>query len=132
MCSVQLSINFANEKLQQFFLTCVFKEEEALHVKEGVPWKDIEFQDNAGCIAMLEKPPSATPQTCAADPVCAHFVESVCARTIRADGIFRLLDSQCKTPNATESTFCKELNRVHTKADFLVPTRKHRMRCACF
>jgi len=97
----QLCINFANEKLQQFFLTCVFKEEEALHVKEGVPWKDIEFQDNAGCIAMLEKPPN---------------------------GVVRLLDSQCKTPNATESTFCKELNRVHAKADFLVPTRKHRMR----
>lgn len=57
----QLCINFANEKLQQFFLMCVFKEEEALHIKEGVPWKDIEFQDNAGCIMMLEKPPSALP-----------------------------------------------------------------------
>ncbi len=51
------------------------------------------------------------------------------AGTFCADGVFRLLDSQCKTPNATESTFCKELNRVHAKADFLVPTRKHRMRC---
>ena len=97
----QLCINFANEKLQQFFLTCVFKEEEALHIKETVPWKDIEFQDNAGCILMMEKPPN---------------------------GVFRLLDSQCKTPNASEMTFCKEVNRVHAKADFLVPTRKHKMR----
>eukprot|EP00325_Prymnesiales_sp_UTEX-LB-985_P020714 CAMPEP_0174733188 /NCGR_PEP_ID=MMETSP1094-20130205/60818_1 /TAXON_ID=156173 /ORGANISM="Chrysochromulina brevifilum, Strain UTEX LB 985" /LENGTH=1727 /DNA_ID=CAMNT_0015935811 /DNA_START=13 /DNA_END=5196 /DNA_ORIENTATION=+ len=97
----QLCINFANEKLQQFFLTCVFKEEEALHLKETVPWANIEFQDNAGCITMLEKPPN---------------------------GILRLLDSQCKTPNASESTFCKEINRVHAKGDFLVATRKHKMR----
>ena len=59
--ALQLCINFANEKLQQFFLTCVFKEEEALHIKEGVPWKNIEFQDNEGCILMLEKPPSTFP-----------------------------------------------------------------------
>ena len=110
----QLCINFANEKLQQFFLTCVFKEEETMHVKEGVSWKDIEFQDNQvrkglgrsardsvvhpppcngrgwrssqGCITMLEKPPN---------------------------GVLRLLDSQCKAPTPTEQNFCKELNKVH-------------------
>jgi len=78
--SLQLCINFANEKLQQFFLTCVFKTEEELHIKENVPWRDIEFQDNQPCIELLEKPPN---------------------------GILRLLDSQCKTPNATEETFCR-------------------------
>jgi myosin heavy subunit len=97
----QLCINFANEKLQQFFLTCVFKTEEELHVKEGVPWKDIEFADNQPCIELLEKPPN---------------------------GLLRLLDSQCKTPNATEETFCKELNRIHGKGGFLAPTRTQRMR----
>ncbi|KAL1521199.1 hypothetical protein AB1Y20_022751 [Prymnesium parvum] len=97
----QLCINFANEKLQQFFLVCVFKTEEELHVKEGVPWRDIEFQDNAPCIELLEKPPN---------------------------GILRLLDSQCKTPNATEASFCKELNRLHGKGEFIVPTRQARMR----
>ena len=79
---------------------CVFKEEETLHVKEGVPWKDIEFQDNQGCITMLEKPPN---------------------------GVLRLLDSQCKAPTPTEQNFCKELNKVHAKADFIQPTRKQRM-----
>jgi len=97
----QLCINFANEKLQQFFLNCVFKEEEALHVKEGVPWKDIEYQDNEEAILMMEKPPN---------------------------GILRLLDSQCKTPNATENTFATELNKVHAKSGFLIPTRKNKMR----
>ena len=71
-----------------------------MHIKESVPWKDIEFQDNQGCIAMLEKPPN---------------------------GILRLLDSQCKAPNPTEQNFCKELNKTHAKADFIVPTRKQRM-----
>eukprot|EP00965_Chrysotila_dentata_P213015 6187383-Pleurochrysis_carterae.AAC.1 len=68
----QLCINFANEKLQQFFLLQVFKAEEELHVKEGVPWKEVEFQDNAPCIDLLEKPPN---------------------------GILRLLDSQARPPH---------------------------------
>ena len=97
----QLCINFANEKLQQFFLTCVFKEEETLHVKEGVPWRDIEYADNQDCINMMEKPPN---------------------------GVLRLLDSQCKTPNANEGSFLTELNKVHMKSPFIVPTRKHKMR----
>ena len=70
-------------------------------MKEGVPWKDIEFADNQPCIELLEKPPN---------------------------GLLRLLDSQCKTPNATEETFCKELNRIHGKGGFLAPTRTQRMR----
>ena len=63
-------------------------------------WKDIEFQDNQGCIAMMEKPPN---------------------------GILRLLDSQCKAPKANEQDFCKELNKVHAKEAFIVPTRKQKM-----
>jgi len=97
----QLCINFCNEKLQQFFLTCVFKEEETLHIKEGVPWKDIEFQDNQGCINMLEKPPN---------------------------GILRLLDSQCKAPTPSEQGFCTELNKVHGKSEYIKPTRKQKMK----
>ena len=96
----QLCINFANEKLQQFFLVCVFKTEEELHVKEGVPWHDIEFQDNQPCIELMEKPPN---------------------------GILRLLDSQCKTPNASEAGFCKELNRLHGKGEYVVPTKQARV-----
>ena len=48
----QLCINFANEKLQQFFLVQVLKTEEELHVKEGVTWKEIEFQVLAPCVEM--------------------------------------------------------------------------------
>ena len=79
----------------------VFKEEEALHVLEGVPWKEVEYQDNSACIELLEKPPN---------------------------GIFRLLDSQCKAPNASEESLCKEVNQLHAKGGFLAPTRVQRMR----
>ena len=40
------------------FYRQVFKTEEELHVKEFVPWRDIEFQDNQPCIELLEKPPN--------------------------------------------------------------------------
>ena len=35
----------------------VRKAEEEMHIKEGVPWKDIEFADNQPAIELLEKPP---------------------------------------------------------------------------
>ena len=54
----QLCINFANEKLQQFFLTFVFHAEEALYAAEQLRWTRIEYQDNQGCIELLERAPT--------------------------------------------------------------------------
>ena len=42
----QLCINFANEKLQQFFLATVFESEEQQYKAEGVPWVAIPYTDN--------------------------------------------------------------------------------------
>ena len=42
----QLCFNFANEKLQQFFLKFIFKAEEDLYTFENVSWTRIEYQDN--------------------------------------------------------------------------------------
>ena len=44
----QLAINFANEKLQQFFLKYVFKAEEAEYATESVRYTPVEYQDNQG------------------------------------------------------------------------------------
>ena len=69
----QLCINFANEKLHQFFLKFVFKMEEQIYTEECIRGIRIDYADNQPCIDLVEKPPL---------------------------GIFRLLDSQCKTPKA--------------------------------
>ena len=70
----QLCINFANEKLHQFFLKFVFKMEEQIYTEECIRGIRIDYADNQPCIELVEKPPL---------------------------GIFRLLDSQCKTPKAS-------------------------------
>ena len=44
--SVQLNINYANEKLQQFFVYCVFQAEEAVHREDGVFWPNVILPDN--------------------------------------------------------------------------------------
>ena len=101
----QLCINFANEKLQQFFLGCVFKNEQQVHVQEGVPWADdVRFADNQPTIDVLEGGPS------------------------HPNGVLRLLDSTCRTPNATEATFFEQLNAEHKGSGVLGATRSHRMR----
>ena len=92
----QLSINFANEKLQQFFLRFVFKAEEELYAAEGVRRPDVEYQDNSRCIALIEQSPS---------------------------GLLRLLDETCKRPNATDKSFCEAAAATHASNDFFVEPR---------
>ena len=71
----QLCINFANERLHQFFLRYVFKMEAALYVEECISGVAIEYADNQPTLDLIDKPPL---------------------------GLFRLLDSTCKTPKATK------------------------------
>merc|ERR1711965_848559 len=51
----QLCINFANERLQQFFLQYVFYTEEMIHKEEGVTWPAVELPDNQGAIDLISK-----------------------------------------------------------------------------
>merc|ERR1712109_426042 len=53
----QISINFVNEKLQQFFNHHMFVVEQEEYVAEGVEWAPVDFgMDSAACIIMFEKP----------------------------------------------------------------------------
>ena len=96
----QLCINFANEKLQQFFLKFVFKAEEDLYSTECVAWTRIEYQDNQGCIDLVEKSPT---------------------------GIMRVLDEQCKKPGSDaekkDKAFCTEVAEKHRRNDFFMDAR---------
>ena len=84
----QLCINFANEKLHQFFLKFVFKMEELIYKEEAIVGIKIEYSDNQPCIDLIERPPM---------------------------GIFKLLDSMCKTPKATDTKFCNSIMDEHAK-----------------
>ena len=67
----QLCINFANEKLQQFFLTTVFASEAETYKEEGIPWTPIQYADNKAIIDVCENSTGgifkllATMSTCA-------------------------------------------------------------------
>jgi len=53
----QISINFVNEKLQQFFNHHMFVVEQETYVGEGIDWEMVDFGlDLQACIIMFEKP----------------------------------------------------------------------------
>jgi myosin heavy subunit len=84
----QLCINFANEKLQQFFLSTVFENEAQQYKEEGIPWTPIAYADNKEIIDLCEN---------------------------STNGIYKLLDSQCRAPNTSGKTFCAQLHQTHSK-----------------
>uniref|UniRef100_A0A3B4TMB3 Unconventional myosin-VIIa-like n=1 Tax=Seriola dumerili TaxID=41447 RepID=A0A3B4TMB3_SERDU len=49
----QLCINFANEKLQQFFVGHIFKLEQEEYLKEDIVWSNIDFRDNQNILDLL-------------------------------------------------------------------------------
>jgi myosin heavy subunit len=86
----QLCINFANEKLQSHFNTCIFKQEQEIYIREAIRWDPIDEPDNSAAIEMLAaRPPTA--------PV----------------GMFALLDEQCRLPKCTYKTFTEKIFQAH-------------------
>ena len=51
----QFNINYANEKLQEYFNKHIFSLEQLEYQSEGLEWVDIAYQDNGECLDLVEK-----------------------------------------------------------------------------
>merc|ERR1711990_1037234 len=94
----QISINFVNEKLQQFFNHHMFVVEQEEYVREGVDWVMVDFgMDLAAAIIMFEKPM----------------------------GIWAILEEESLFPKATDKSFEEKLKASLGKLPvFLKPQSK--------
>merc|ERR1712088_300052 len=94
----QISINFVNEKLQQFFNNHMFVVEQEEYVKEGIDWEMVDFgMDLAAAIIMFEKPM----------------------------GIWAILEEESLFPKATDKSFEEKLKASLGKLPvFLKPQSK--------
>merc|ERR1711971_1378468 len=95
----QICINFANEKLQQFFNQHMFVLEQEEYVREGLEWGNVDFgMDLQKCITMFEKPM----------------------------GLLAILEEESLFPKATDQTFCAKLveNLLGKEPNFCKPTYK--------
>merc|ERR1712027_81466 len=95
----QISINFVNEKLQQFFNHHMFVVEQEEYVAEGIDWAMVDFgMDLAACIIMFEKPM----------------------------GIWAIFEEESLFPKATDKSFEDKLKAQHLgkSAPFAKPQSK--------
>jgi myosin heavy chain 6/7 len=82
----QISINFVNEKLQQFFNHHMFVVEQEEYLKEGIDWAMVDFgMDLMACIVMFEKPM----------------------------GIWAILEEESLFPKATDKSFEEKIKAQH-------------------
>jgi myosin heavy chain 6/7 len=82
----QISINFVNEKLQQFFNHHMFVVEQEEYLAEGIDWAMVDFgMDLQACIVMFEKPM----------------------------GIWAILEEESLFPKATDKSFDEKLKAQH-------------------
>ena len=95
----QISINFVNEKLQQFFNHHMFVVEQEEYVAEGIDWAMVDFgMDLAAAIIMFEKPM----------------------------GIWAILEEESNFPKASDKTLEDKLKAQHLckSAPFAKPQSK--------
>ncbi|KAM6920340.1 unconventional myosin-VIIb-like isoform 1-T1 [Lycodopsis pacificus] len=82
----QLCINFANEKLQQFFVGHIFKLEQKEYRKEDILWNNIKFSDNQGILDVLAGKPC---------------------------NLLALIDEESQFPKGSDFTLLNKMNQQH-------------------
>ncbi|KAJ8397366.1 hypothetical protein AAFF_G00439150 [Aldrovandia affinis] len=91
----QFNINYANEKLQEYFNKHIFSLEQLEYNKEGLVWEDINWMDNGECLDLIEK----------------------------KLGLLALINEESHFPKATDSTLLEKLHGQHSKNHFYVKPR---------
>ncbi|XP_007577183.1 unconventional myosin-X [Poecilia formosa] len=91
----QFNINYANEKLQEYFNKHIFSLEQLEYNKEGLVWVDINWMDNAECLDLIEK----------------------------KLGLLALMNEESHFPKATDDTLLEKLHSQHSKNPFYVKPR---------
>merc|ERR1719270_2470500 len=103
----QISINFVNEKLQQFFNHHMFVVEQEEYISEGIDWAMQDFgMDLIACIIMFEKPM----------------------------GIWSILEEESNFPKATDKSFEDKIKAQHLgkSPPFAKPDKDAPDKCAHF
>jgi myosin X len=88
----QFNINFANEKLQEYFNKHIFSLEQHEYSKEGIDWADIEWVDNAECLDLIE----------------------------RKLGVLDLMDEESRFPKGTDKSLLEKLHGNHKDNPYYV------------
>ena len=78
----QFCINFANERLQQYFNEHVIQSEQDEYIREALPWEELEVADNQDTIDLVRGKPN---------------------------GILNILDSTCVMPKGSDDIFISNL-----------------------
>uniref|UniRef100_A0A8C5CMG5 Myosin X n=1 Tax=Gadus morhua TaxID=8049 RepID=A0A8C5CMG5_GADMO len=91
----QFNINYANEKLQEYFNKHIFSLEQLEYNREGLVWQDINWMDNGECLDLIEK----------------------------KLGLLALINEESHFPKATDGTLLEKLHSQHSKNSFYVKPR---------
>ncbi|XP_003466776.4 unconventional myosin-X isoform X3 [Cavia porcellus] len=91
----QFNINYANEKLQEYFNKHIFSLEQLEYSREGLVWEDIDWIDNGECLDLIEK----------------------------KLGLLALINEESHFPQATDSTLLEKLHQQHSNNHFYVKPR---------
>ena len=95
----QLCINYANEKLQQFFVQNVLAHEQEAYRADGVHCAEVTFEDNQPTVDLIEQSPT---------------------------GIFGILDEVCRLPRPSDTDFTDKVHDQHAAHSSLSAPRVSR------
>uniref|UniRef100_A0A8C0YBG9 Myosin X, like 1 n=1 Tax=Cyprinus carpio carpio TaxID=630221 RepID=A0A8C0YBG9_CYPCA len=91
----QFSINYANEKLQEYFNKHIFSLEQLEYNREGIHWEAIDWMDNAECLDLIEK----------------------------KLGMLALINEESRFPKGTDFTLLEKLHSRHSTNPYYVKPR---------